>query len=170
MTALDTITGIILCVTVSDVWWHHGIMVRLMVAQDSLLIITCQPPVSPSLLSSTFLQSAVCSPLPSPSPHTKYLAIFKKKKTGSWFTFYPPARLAAFYSSGRVWYWTDDLSDVTSREIWDNTTAWYHLLSYFTPPGSSFNVWECIFMRWSDPSTGAGGGWCPAPRCCLFRL
>ena len=67
------------CVTVSDVWWHHGIMVRLMVAPDSLLIITCQPPVSPSLLSSTFLQSAVCSPLPSPSPHTKYLAIFKKK-------------------------------------------------------------------------------------------
>ena len=56
-------------------------------------------------------------------------------KTGSSYTFYWRVWLVPFIAVAVLrWYWTDDLSDVTSREIWDNNSpGWYHLLSYFTP-------------------------------------
>ena len=119
-------------------------MKRVVVEPDSLLIITCQLPVSPSLLSFTFLlQSAATA-----NPHTKYLAILKKKQVpDSLFTHQPvwlPFIAVAESDSGQMIYqmWHLGRSEIT--------TAWYHLLWYFTPPGSSFNVWECIFMRWSQ--------------------
>ena len=79
-------------------------MKRVVVEPDSLLIITCQLPVSPSLLSFTFLlQSAATA-----NPHTKYLAILKKKQVpDSLFTHQPvwlPFIAVAESDSGQMIY------------------------------------------------------------------
>ena len=144
----DGLTMAQLCVWQTVMFDDITVMVMVRGTVTSLLIITCQPPVSPSLVSFTFLQSPSASSLFPTDPLSKNLAILKEKQVPDLlFTHHSvwmPFIAVAESDTGQMIYqsWHLRRSEITTGLI--SSSLILH--------SSRLTVWECIFMRWSRTS------------------